>query len=305
MRALDPTNSSNNCIPTLNLSSEGPRRPIRRDGQLVWKRKVGYVTRCQRLRDDSYALVLSWAVAFPFVTSGTVMKNSALREPPVHVVLIDNRGTILDVSTKSGRSDGSNKAALALYPVGESYFDHCDDADHVADVQMLLKRKRSLISYVVPAHPPKQKQWFVVIGVPVSADIGSGAVLMHVDIAAWLPETKDDAHAPKPGKAPTTLNPGLIQDTIAKALFQQFGPGFGEAPAKPLHPDVETLSPRQREVLMLLGAGKSNAEIAEELSCSLNTVKRHVTAVLQKLRLPNRTRAAMIANQLAYVQVDD
>ena len=65
-----------------------------------------------------------------------------------------------------------------------------------------------------------------------------------------------------------------------------------------LHPDVETLSPRQREVLMLLGAGKSNSEIATELSCSLNTVKRHVTAVLQKLRLPNRTRAAMLANRL-------
>lgn len=228
------------------------------------------------------------------------MKALALREPPVHVVLVDNRGIIADVSIKSGRSDGNSKAALSLYPLGESYFDHCDDADHIAAVQQLLKRKRSLISFVLPSQPPKQKQWFVVIGVPVSADIGSGAVLMHVDIADWIPETKDGTAAQKTPKPPTSLNPGLIQDTIAKALFQQFGPGFSEAPAQaPLHPDVDTLSPRQREVLMLLGAGKSNAEIAEELACSLNTVKRHVTAVLQKLRLPNRTRAAMIAHQLA------
>jgi len=226
------------------------------------------------------------------------MKSSTSREPPVYVVLVDSRGTILDVNTKAGSPEGNQKIALTQYPVGESYFDHCDDDSHRSEIQSLLKRKRSLISFVVPSRP-KQKQWFVVIGVPVSADAGSGAVLMHVDIAAWVPGAKEAEAAPKEPKAPVTLNPGLIQDTIARALFQQFGPGFGEAPAAPiLPPDVDSLSPRQREVLMLLGAGKSNAEIADELSCSLNTVKRHVTAVLQKLRLPNRTRAAMLANQL-------
>lgn len=202
----------------------------------------------------------------------------------------------MDVSTKAGSLD--HKIALTQYPVGDSYFDHCEDDNYRSLIQLLLKRKRSLISFVVPSRP-KQKQWFVVIGVPVSSDVGSGAILMHVDIAAWVPDAKEADTAPKEPKAPVTLNPGLIQDTIARALVQQFGPGFGEAPAAPfLHPAVESLSPRQRQVLMLLGAGKSNAEIADELSCSLNTVKRHVTAVLQKLRLPNRTRAAMLANQL-------
>lgn len=225
------------------------------------------------------------------------MKSSTSREPPVYVVLVDSRGVIMDVSAKSGAPDTNQKIALAHYPVGHSYFDHCDEGNR-ADIQSLLKRKRSLISFVVPSRP-KQKQWFVVIGVPVSADPASGAVLMHVDIAAWIPASKEADAGAKVPAAPATLNPGLIQDTIARALFQQFGPGFGEAPAAPiLPPDVDSLSPRQREVLMLLGAGKSNAEIADELACSLNTVKRHVTAVLQKLRLPNRTRAAMVANQL-------
>jgi DNA-binding CsgD family transcriptional regulator len=232
------------------------------------------------------------------------MKDLSLREPPVHVVLVDPQGTILDVSTKSGRSDAATKAAKALYPPGESYLDHCDDEQTAADVQMLLKRKRSLISFVLPAKPPKQKQWLVVIGVPVSADVGSGAVLMHVDIAAWVPEEAAETGS-KSAKPPVTLNPALIQDTIAKALVQQFGPGFGEAPAAPISSDVDSLSPRQREVLALLGAGKSNAEIAEELDCSLNTVKRHVTAVLQKLRLPNRTRAAMLAHRLGYPQGEE
>ncbi len=234
------------------------------------------------------------------------MKSPTLREPPVYVVLVDNRGTIIDVSAKPGRVDGNRNIALSQYPVGDSYFDHCEDDSHSSEIQLLLKRKRSLISFVLPSRPPKQKQWFVVIGVPVSADVGSGAVLMHVDIAAWVPEAKAANDPLKNSKTPVTLNPTLIQDTIAKALFQQFGPGFGEAPAAPiLHPDVETLSPRQREVLMLLGAGKSNSEIAAELTCSLNTVKRHVTAVLQKLRLPNRTRAAMLANRLNMASGDE
>src|SRR5690606_4032600 len=140
-----------------------------------------------------------------------------------------------------------------------------------------------------------QQRWFVVVGVPVG-DAGSGAILMHIDISAWIPAdaaSEDAAH----NRQPESLNPALIQDTIAKALSKQFGApaAIETAPASHARADVESLSPRQREVLLLVAAGKSNQEIAEELSCSLNTVKRHVTAVLQKLHLPNRTRAAMLA----------
>jgi DNA-binding NarL/FixJ family response regulator len=121
---------------------------------------------------------------------------------------------------------------------------------------------------------------------------------MHIDITAWVPESKDDETS-RDWQMPVTLNPALIQDTISKALVKQFGSGPVESQrtSQP-HADVESLSPRQREVLLLVASGKSNLEIADELSCSLNTVKRHVTAVLQKLHLPNRTRAAMLANQL-------
>jgi DNA-binding NarL/FixJ family response regulator len=86
-----------------------------------------------------------------------------------------------------------------------------------------------------------------------------------------------------------------MQTSVSNALMNQFAePQRVYQP----QPDIESLSPRQREVLLLVGAGKSNLEISEELQCSLNTVKRHVTAVLQKLHLPNRTRAAMLVNQL-------
>jgi DNA-binding CsgD family transcriptional regulator len=221
-----------------------------------------------------------------------------LRDPPVHVVLIDGRGIITDVNTQGGQSGRSNASAISQYGVGDSYLDHCQDDGHRTDVQALLKRKRSLISFVFSPRSQKPKRWFVVVGVPVSADAGSGAVLMHIDITAWIPDQKETDEASRNWQT-ETLNPAMIQDTIAKALVKQFGAAPKETTRTPHpHADIDSLSPRQREVLLLVAAGKSNLEIAEELSCSLNTVKRHVTAVLQKLHLPNRTRAAMLANQL-------
>lgn len=207
------------------------------------------------------------------------------------MVLIDSRGTITGIQTHGGLPSRDNNPVLGHFVVGESYFDHCDDEASRSDVQALLRRKRTITSFVISSRSPKAKHVIVVLGVPVNPETGSGAVLMHVDVSAWArQDTPDDSW-----QMPVTLNPALIQDTISKALVSQFAEPQRDYQA---HPDIESLSPRQREVLLLVAAGKSNLEISEELSCSLNTVKRHVTAVLQKLHLPNRTRAANLANQL-------
>jgi len=55
------------------------------------------------------------------------------------------------------------------------------------------------------------------------------------------------------------------------------------------------LTHREREVLVLLAAGMSNKEIAEELTLSVGTVRLHVSNVLTKLEAPNRTSAAILA----------
>ena len=55
------------------------------------------------------------------------------------------------------------------------------------------------------------------------------------------------------------------------------------------------LTHREREVLVLLAAGMSNKEIAEELTLSVGTVRLHVSNILTKLQAPNRTSAAIIA----------
>jgi pimeloyl-ACP methyl ester carboxylesterase/DNA-binding CsgD family transcriptional regulator len=57
------------------------------------------------------------------------------------------------------------------------------------------------------------------------------------------------------------------------------------------------LSIRELEVLRLVAAGKSNPQIAEELVISLNTVQRHVSNILAKTGLSNRTEAASFATR--------
>jgi DNA-binding NarL/FixJ family response regulator len=61
-------------------------------------------------------------------------------------------------------------------------------------------------------------------------------------------------------------------------------------------PDGE-LSTREREVLALLVRGKSNREIADELSIKETTVKSHVSVILMRLNVTDRTQAVVAALQ--------
>lgn len=60
-------------------------------------------------------------------------------------------------------------------------------------------------------------------------------------------------------------------------------------------PQLGTLTPREHEVLELLGWGRTNKEIAQELVLSVRTVGLHVSRVLAKLGAGNRSEAARIA----------
>jgi LuxR family maltose regulon positive regulatory protein len=61
---------------------------------------------------------------------------------------------------------------------------------------------------------------------------------------------------------------------------------------------VEPLSERELEVLLLVAAGKPNREIADELYVTLDTVKKHVSHIFQKLGAANRTEATARARDL-------
>lgn len=61
---------------------------------------------------------------------------------------------------------------------------------------------------------------------------------------------------------------------------------------------LSTLTAQQLRVLEMLGTGKLNKEIAFELNITETTVKAHVSAILQKLKVYSRTQAVVFANRL-------
>lgn len=80
------------------------------------------------------------------------------------------------------------------------------------------------------------------------------------------------------------------------------GPGAAEDLAQGLARDTQerALTRRERDVLICLGSGLANRDIAGRLGLSEKTVKNHVSSVLAKLRLADRTQAALYAVRHGY-----
>ncbi len=96
------------------------------------------------------------------------------------------------------------------------------------------------------------------------------------------------------------FGPGIVQKMMG-ALPQVTDSATAEneaSPAKALPPEVMTLTPREKEVLICIGQGASNREIAEQLYLSEGTVKNHVTSILSQLGLRDRTQAALLAQSI-------
>jgi DNA-binding NarL/FixJ family response regulator len=107
----------------------------------------------------------------------------------------------------------------------------------------------------------------------------------------------------------------LLKDTPAEEIaevvrmlnkgYTQFGQGILERlvshipkvqDEKDLPPGMQDLTVREKEVLCLIAKGASNAEIAQTLFISDGTVRNHVSSLLSRLDLRDRTQAAIVAN---------
>jgi DNA-binding NarL/FixJ family response regulator len=92
----------------------------------------------------------------------------------------------------------------------------------------------------------------------------------------------------------------LLAPSITRRLIEGF---IRRPPAHQVEADgLEELTPREREVLHLLGQGLSNAELAEQLYVSEATVKTHVARVFSKLGLRDRVHAVVFAYETGLVQ---
>lgn len=94
----------------------------------------------------------------------------------------------------------------------------------------------------------------------------------------------------------------LIQPSISRRVISEFARLSGGRSAPAL---VETLTPRELDVLEGLAGGLSNLEIAHKLVITEGTVKNHVSSLLAKLQVRDRTQAVLKAQKLNLLQKDE
>ncbi|MFI7642412.1 response regulator [Nonomuraea sp. NPDC049400] len=90
----------------------------------------------------------------------------------------------------------------------------------------------------------------------------------------------------------------VLEPGIAALLLRQVRQGGRPRP-------LDLLTPRERQVLSAVARGRSNSEIARDLRMGRETVKTHVSSILAKLGVVDRTQAAIFALQQGLVPLDE
>jgi DNA-binding NarL/FixJ family response regulator len=88
---------------------------------------------------------------------------------------------------------------------------------------------------------------------------------------------------------------------VQENVRPQTQPTTSGEPASSASTMVNPLTPRETEVLSLITSGKTNRQIAQRLHLSLSTVKRHLERILSKLKVSDRTQAAVKGIELELV----
>jgi len=88
----------------------------------------------------------------------------------------------------------------------------------------------------------------------------------------------------------------ILSPSVTRQLIAHIGETGENARRQHARALLARLSEREREVAMTVGRGRSNAEISAELFMSVTTVKQHVSRILTKLDLNNRTQIALLAH---------
>jgi DNA-binding CsgD family transcriptional regulator len=193
--------------------------------------------------------------------------------PTANCAILDRDGTILEVN-EAWRAFGiANGLRTPDAAVGQSYLRFCSFADPaspaiVSAYQALLDGRRDLVSFLYDCHSDRQERWFTAVGFPQG---GSRFVISHVNVTHLIRAGRSLSAAPGNGgtEPPTGADPGA-----------------GDV--------MDKLTPRQREILVLLAQGKTNREIAAALATSPHTVRNQVSEILRRLRLRNRVGAARL-----------
>jgi DNA-binding NarL/FixJ family response regulator len=95
----------------------------------------------------------------------------------------------------------------------------------------------------------------------------------------------------------------MLDPTTTARLMRKLRADPAEEPT--LSPELASLSPRERDILALIGDGLTNREIGQKLYLSEKTVKNHISRLLAKLGVQRRVQAAVLANHLEHPDTRD
>jgi two-component system NarL family response regulator len=117
---------------------------------------------------------------------------------------------------------------------------------------------------------------------------GLGYILKDANLDTMLRAVRAVAHGES-----------LLGPTVAHKMMRQF-----TAQPKKQVSLLDTLTPRELEVLVLIAEGRSNKEIAGELTISQKTVKNHINNIFSKLHVYDRTQAMLYAIRAGLVKIE-
>lgn len=232
-----------------------------------------------------------------------------LQSLPASAAILDAAGTIIAVNDAWREFGRENGLHVAHDAVGTNYLHYCPSQDahmrrFARELKALLAGRRDLLTLIYPCHSPNERRWFSLIGLPLSLDKPAGVALLHVNLTGMLPRAAGESRR-RDMRAADRFDAisGAVERTVSEAISSQLttmlvGEAQGAAASARRELARARLSRRQLQVLRLLGEGKSNKEMARALLLSPNTVKLHVSAILQRLKLASRTHAALLASRL-------
>ncbi|MGV9252934.1 response regulator [Streptomyces sp. NPDC003697] len=94
----------------------------------------------------------------------------------------------------------------------------------------------------------------------------------------------------------------VVAPSTTRRLLDRFAPMLPSAAKEPRHSELDRLTDREREVMVLVAQGLSNGEIAARLVLSEATVKTHVGRILTKLGLRDRVQVVVLAYETGIVR---
>lgn len=221
-----------------------------------------------------------------------------LRELTANVAILDERGVIIDVNEGWKAFARKNDLNVPNFGIGSNYLAVCGAEAGAATAEFgdqlrgLLAGDVDLVSLVYSCESPSGVRWFSLVALPLA---DRRVTVMHVDLSSIA-------------KRPLTMSIKSSAESIAKAVSHSVDKSLRQELARSAANSANDLSDlgalrarltkRQREILLRIGKGETNAEIAQGLFRSQHTIKVHVSAILKSLRLQNRTQAALLASRI-------